>query len=104
MAMMRYAEALNAALREEMQRDPTVFMFGEDIGRYGGGFKVSRGLIEGFGGARARGTPVSEQSLAAMAVTASMTGTKPILEIMYADFLPLTIDALINQASVFSYL
>lgn len=104
MAMMRYAEALNAALREEMQRDPTVFLFGEDVGRYGGVFKVSKGLMEEFGESRVRDTPISEQSLAAMAVTASMTGTKPILEIMFADFLPLTIDALINQASVFSYL
>ena len=97
MAMMRYAEALNAALREEMQRDPTVFLFGEDVGRYGGVFKVSKGLMEEFGESRVRDTPISEQSLAAMAVTASMTGTKPILEIMFADFLPLTIDALINQ-------
>ena len=104
MTMMRYAEALNAALREEMQRDPTVFLFGEDIGRYGGVFKVSKGLMEEFGEMRVRDTPISEQALTAMAVTAAMTGTKPILEIMFADFIPLTLDALINQASVFSYL
>lgn len=104
MAMMRYAEALNAALREEMARDPTVFMFGEDIGRYGGVFKVSRGLMEEFGESRIRDTPISEQAMTAMAVTAAMTGTKPILEIMYADFVPLCLDALVNQASVFGYL
>jgi pyruvate/2-oxoglutarate/acetoin dehydrogenase E1 component len=104
MTMMRYSEALNAALREEMQRDPSVFLFGEDIGRYGGVFKVSKGLMEEFGESRVRDTPISEQALAAMAVTAAMTGTKPVLEIMYADFLPLTLDALINQASVFQYL
>lgn len=104
MTMMRYAEALNVALREEMQRDPTVFMFGEDIGRYGGVFKVSKGLMEEFGENRVRDTPISEQALTAMAVTAAMSGTRPVLEIMYADFMPLTLDALVNQASVFGYL
>lgn len=104
MEMMRYAEALNAALREEMSRDPSVFMFGEDIGRYGGVFKVSRGLMEEFGESRVRDTPISEQALTAMAVSAAMAGTRPILEIMYADFVPLCIDALVNQASVFGYL
>jgi pyruvate dehydrogenase E1 component beta subunit len=104
MSMMRYAEALNQALREEMQRDPTVFVFGEDIGRYGGVFKVTRGLMEEFGESRIRDTPISEQALAAMAVTAAMTGTRPVLEIMYADFMPLVLDALINQASIYEYL
>jgi acetoin:2,6-dichlorophenolindophenol oxidoreductase subunit beta len=104
MAMMRYAEALNLALREEMQRDPNVFVFGEDIARYGGVFKVTRGLLETFGSSRVRDTPISEQTLAAMAVTAAMTGTRPVLEIMYADFVPLVLDALINQASVYPYI
>ena len=101
---MRYAEALNAALREEMTRDPSVFLFGEDIGRYGGVFKVTKGLMEEFGESRVRDTPISEQALTAMAVTAAMTGTRPVLEIMFADFIPLSMDALINQASVFGYL
>lgn len=104
MAMMRYAEALNAALREEMTRDAGVFMFGEDIGRYGGVFKVSKGLMDEFGPSRVRDTPISEQALTAMAVSAAMTGTRPVLEIMYADFVPLCMDALVNQASVFGYL
>ncbi|MCZ4353855.1 alpha-ketoacid dehydrogenase subunit beta [Roseovarius aestuarii] len=104
MTMMRYAEALNAALREEMQRDPSVFVFGEDVGRYGGVFKVTRGLQDEFGEIRVRDTPISEQALSAMAVTAAMTGTRPVLEIMYADFLPLTLDALINQASIYNYI
>ncbi|RAI01661.1 alpha-ketoacid dehydrogenase subunit beta [Acuticoccus sediminis] len=104
MAMMRYAEALNAALREEMQADPTVFLFGEDIGRYGGVFKVTKGLREEFGDLRVRDTPISEQALTAMAVTAAMTGTRPVLEIMYADFVPLTLDALVNQASIYEYI
>ena len=104
MAMMRYAEALNAAIREEMTRDARVFMFGEDIGRYGGVFKVSKGLMDEFGTSRVRDTPISEQAMTAMAVSAAMTGTRPILEIMYADFIPLCMDALVNQASVFGYL
>ena len=73
MTLMRYAEALNAALREEMQRDPSVFLFGEDIGRYGGVFKDSKGLRDEFGDERVRDTPISEQALTAMAVTAAMT-------------------------------
>lgn len=104
MSLMRYAEALNSALREEMQRDPSVFIFGEDIGRYGGVFKVTRGLMEDFGEKRVRDTPISEQAMTAMAVTAAMTGTRPILEIMYADFIPLTLDALVNQASIYEYI
>lgn len=104
MTMLRYAEALSAALREEMQRDETVWLFGEDISTYGGVFKVTRGFREEFGEARVRDTPISEQTLTAMAVTAAMTGTKPILEIMYADFMPLTLDALINQASIYEYI
>jgi len=104
MALMRYAEALNAALREEMTADPSVFLFGEDIGRYGGVFKVTKGLMEEFGGGRVRDTPISEQAMTAMAVTAAMTGTRPVLEIMYADFIPLSLDALVNQASIYNYI
>jgi pyruvate dehydrogenase E1 component beta subunit len=104
MAVMRYAEALNAALREEMAADPKVFLFGEDIGRYGGVFKVTRGLRDEFGDGRVRDTPISEQAMTAMAVTAAMTGTRPVLEIMYADFIPLTLDALVNQASIYEYI
>ncbi|RYE81999.1 MAG: alpha-ketoacid dehydrogenase subunit beta, partial [Hyphomicrobiales bacterium] len=104
MAMMRYAEALRSALREEMQRDPSVWLMGEDIAVYGGVFKVSRDLMEEFGPERVRDTPISEQTLTAMAVTAAMAGTRPVLEIMYADFLPLSIDALTNQASIYNYI
>jgi pyruvate dehydrogenase E1 component beta subunit len=103
MATMRYAEALNTALREAMTEDPSVFVFGEDIATYGGVFKVTQGLRDAFGD-RVRDTPISEQTLAAMAVTASMTGTRPVLEIMYADFMPLTLDALVNQASIYNYI
>ncbi len=104
MAMMRYAEALRAALREEMQRDSNVWLFGEDIAVYGGVFKVTKDLLAEFGPERVRDTPISEQTLTAMAVTAAMAGTRPVLEIMYADFLPLSIDALMNQASIYNYI
>lgn len=104
MAIMRYAEALRTALREEMQRDPSVWLMGEDIAVYGGVFKVSRDLLEEFGPERVRDTPISEQTLTAMAVTAAMAGTRPVLEIMYADFLPLSVDALMNQASIYNYI
>lgn len=104
MTTMRYAEALREALREEMQRDPSVWLMGEDIAVYGGVFKVSRDLVAEFGPERVRDTPISEQTLTAMAVTAAMAGTRPVLEIMYADFLPLSIDALMNQASIYNYI
>jgi pyruvate dehydrogenase E1 component beta subunit len=104
MPAMRYAEALREALREEMLRDPTVWLFGEDIAVYGGVFKVTRDLMAEFGPARVRDTPISEQALTAMAASAAMAGTRPVLEIMYADFLPLSIDALVNQASIYNYI
>ena len=104
MAMMRYAEALRSALREEMQRDPSVWLMGEDIAVYGGVFKVSKDLMAEFGPERVRDMPISEQTLTAMAVTAAMAGTRPVLEIMYADFLPLSVDALMNQASIYNYI
>ncbi|WP_137389816.1 alpha-ketoacid dehydrogenase subunit beta [Rhodoligotrophos defluvii] len=104
MARMRYAEALREALRSEMLRDQSVVLYGEDIGIYGGVFKVTRDLQAEFGDLRVRDTPISEQAMTYMCVGAAMSGLKPVLEIMYADFLPLTLDALINQASVLPYL
>ena len=79
MTMMHYAQALNEALREEMQRDDSVFVFGEDIGRYSGVFKVTKDLQAEFGPSRVRDTPISEQALTAMAVSAAMAGTRPVL-------------------------
>jgi len=99
MARMRYAEALREALRQEMRRDPRVVAYGEDIGIYGGVFKVTRGLQEEFGAVRVRDTPISESAMAGMSVGAAMAGLRPVLEIMYADFLPLVFDTLVNQAS-----
>jgi len=99
MARMRYAEALRETLRQEMLRDPNVVLYGEDIGIYGGVFKVTRGLQQEFGDRRVRDTPISEAAMAGMTVGAAMAGLRPVLEIMYADFLPLILDTLANQAS-----
>lgn len=99
MAKMRFAQALNLALREEMTRDRSVVVFGEDIATYGGVFRVTQGLLQEFGPSRVIDTPIAEATLTGMAVGAAMVGLKPVLEIMYADFLPLCIDVLVNQAS-----
>ncbi|MDP6574506.1 MAG: alpha-ketoacid dehydrogenase subunit beta [Rhodospirillales bacterium] len=100
---MRYADALHAALLDEMRRDDSVVVFGEDVGVYGGVFKVTRGLQAEFGDSRVRDTPIAEQAIAGMAIGAAMVGLKPVAEIMYVDFLPLTLDQLINQASIMHY-
>lgn len=100
MPKLRYAEALNAALHEEMERDERVCVFGEDVGIYGGVFKVTRGLQERFGQTRVRDTPISEQAMTGLAIGAAMMGRRPVLEIMYADFLALCLDQLVNQASI----
>lgn len=104
MAELRYAEALHAALREEMRRDPAVVLFGEDVGTYGGVFKVSKDLMAEFGRERVRDTPISEQAIAGLAIGAAMLGLKPVAEIMYIDFLPLCLDQLLNQASVLPFI
>lgn len=96
---MKYFQAVNQALRNAMASDPTVVLLGEDIAAAGGSFKVTRGLLDEFGPARVRDTPISEATIAAMAVGAAMTGLKPVVEIMFMDFITLTMDALVNQAA-----
>ena len=104
MARLRYAEALREALRGEMARDSSVVLYGEDIGAYGGVFQVTRGLAQEFGPRRVRDTPISESAMTGMTVGAAMAGLRPVLEIMYADFLPLALDMLVNQASALPFL
>ncbi|MCP5155140.1 MAG: alpha-ketoacid dehydrogenase subunit beta [Ectothiorhodospiraceae bacterium] len=101
---MRYAEALNRALHEEMARDERVCVIGEDVGIYGGVFKVTKGLRERFGDLRVRDTPISEQAMTGLAIGAAMVGRRPVLEIMYIDFLTLCLDQLVNQASIVHYI
>ncbi|MDP8922309.1 MAG: alpha-ketoacid dehydrogenase subunit beta [Chloroflexota bacterium] len=103
---LTYSEALNEALREEMRRDPAVFVMGEDVAVWGGGgvFGVTKGLVEEFGPERVRDTPISEEIIAAAAVGAAATGTRPVAEIMYVDFIGLSMEPIVNQAAKMRYM
>src|ERR671916_389723 len=104
MAVMRYREALNAALREEMVRDANVMLMGEDIGVFNGAFKVTAGLLEEFGEKRVRDTPISENTIVGMGVGAAMTGLRPIVELMTINFSLLAMDQIINSAASIHYM
>jgi len=102
-----YAAALNEALREEMARDEDVVLLGQDIAVWGDGggvFTVTRGLVEAYGAARVRDTPVSEEGLVGIAVGAAATGLRPVAELMYFDFVTLAMDPLVNQAAKLRYM
>jgi len=98
------AEAIREALTEEMRRDPTVFLMGEDIGRAGGVFMVTKGLVEEFGADRVMNTPISEAGYAGLGVGAAMTGMRPVVEIMFNDFLTLAMEQIVNQAAKMHYM
>jgi len=105
MRKITYKEALREALKEEMRRDPTVFLLGEDIGRYwGGAFKVTEGLAEEFGDERVRDTPISENAIIGTAVGAAITGMHPVAEIMFGDLTALAMDQIANQAAKIHYM
>ncbi|MBM3188553.1 MAG: dehydrogenase, partial [Chloroflexi bacterium] len=99
-----YWEAIRDALREEMLRDPAVFVMGEDVGLYGGAYGATRGLYEEFGEARVKDTPISEALIGGAAVGAAMTGLRPVAEIMYVDFTPLAMDQIANQGAKNRYM
>lgn len=99
-----YAEALNEALREEMKRDEDVIVLGEDIGSYGGVFKVTKGLLDEYGPERIIDTPISEAGFTGAGVGAAMTGLKPVVEIMWVDFTFVAMDQILNQAAKMSYM
>jgi 2-oxoisovalerate dehydrogenase E1 component len=99
-----YREALQEALREEMTRDPSVFIMGEDVGLYGGAYGATRGLFDEFGPERVRDTPISEAAIGGAAVGAAMSGTRPVAEIMYVDFTPLAMDQIANQGAKNRYM
>ena len=99
-----YWQAINEALAEEMERDPSVFLLGEDIGLYGGAYGATRGLLERFGPERVMDTPISEATIAGAAVGAAMSGLRPVSEIMYVDFTPLAMDQLANQGAKNRYM
>lgn len=101
--VISYTEALREALAEEMSRDETVFIMGEDIAEYGGAFGVTRGLLDQFGRERVVNTPISEPGFTGLAIGAAMTGTRPVVELMFMDFLPLVADQLLNMAGKLRY-
>lgn len=104
MPEMTYAEAIRAALREEMARDERVFLFGEDIGRYGGAFGVTFGLLDEFGPVRVRETPISEAAIVGAATGAALAGMRPVAEMMFMDFILLGMEQLVNQAAKARYM
>lgn len=104
MPEMTYAQALNAALREEMKRDPNVVIMGEDIGQHGGVFTVTKGLETEFGAERVRDTPISEAAFVGLAAGAAMTGLRPVVEIMYMDFTFVAADSIANQLAKLRYM
>jgi pyruvate dehydrogenase E1 component beta subunit len=104
MAVLRYREALNQALREEMHRDETVMLMGEDIGVFNGAFKVTAGLLEEFGERRVRDTPISENTIVGMGVGAAMTGLRPVVELMTINFSLLALDQIVNHAAHIHYM
>jgi pyruvate dehydrogenase E1 component beta subunit len=100
-----YRDALREALREEMARDPSVFLLGEDIGRcWGGAFKVTDGLAEEFSEERVRDTPISESAIVGTGVGAAITGMRPVVEIMFGDLTALAMDQIANQAAKIRYM
>jgi pyruvate/2-oxoglutarate/acetoin dehydrogenase E1 component len=99
-----YREALNEALHEEMARDERVFILGEDVGKYGGPFQITRGLYERFGDGRVKDTPISESGFTSIAVGAAITGLRPVIEILYVDFTALAMDQIVNQAAKVRYM
>ena len=101
---MRYREALNQALREEMEADEKVFIMGEDIGVFQGAFKVTAGLLEEFGEKRVRDTPISENTIVGAGVGAAMLGLRPVVEIMTVNFALLALDQIVNCAASIRYM
>jgi pyruvate/2-oxoglutarate/acetoin dehydrogenase E1 component len=104
MKEMSYRDALREALFEEMKRDQSVFIIGEEVGRYGGAYGVSRGLYQEFGAERVVDSPISEAGIVGLGVGAAITGLRPIVELMYVDFVGLAMDQIANQMAKFRYM
>src|SRR5580704_15290010 len=98
-----YLEAIRAGLWEEMERDPNVFLLGEDIGAYGGAFKVTAGFFEHFGEKRVVDTPISEAAIVGAATGASLMGLRPVVEIQFSDFISCAYDQIVNFAAKCRY-
>jgi acetoin:2,6-dichlorophenolindophenol oxidoreductase subunit beta len=104
MREIEYREAIKEACIEEMDRDPKIFLIGEDIGEYGGAFRAYKGLLEKYGPERVINTPISEQAILGGAVGAALTGSRPIAEIMFIDFCALAMDQIVNQAAKINFM
>jgi pyruvate dehydrogenase E1 component beta subunit len=104
MATITYREALNQALREEMERDPDVFLMGEEVAEYDGAYKVSKGLLDDFGSDRVVDSPISELGFTGLGVGAAMAGLRPVIEFMTFNFAFLAIDQVINAAAKMNYM
>ncbi len=104
MAQKTYLQALNDALREEMERDPNVLIIGEDVGAFGGCFGVTKGLYERFGENRVRDTPITESAIIGAATGAAAAGLRPVCELMFIDFIGVSMDQLFNQAAKMRYM
>jgi acetoin:2,6-dichlorophenolindophenol oxidoreductase subunit beta len=104
MATMKYREALRAALLEEMESDPSVFCLGEGIGERGGSYKVTEGLLAQFGAGRVRDTPLSEAGFVGLGVGAAIAGQRPVVEVLFIDFLLQAMDQVVNQAAKYRFM
>ena len=104
MATMTFAQALNNAHKLEMQRDPNIYVAGEDVGVYGGIFGVTGGLLDQFGDKRVRDTPITESAIVGTAVGAAAAGLRPVIELMFVDFIGVALDQLYNQAAKMKYM
>jgi pyruvate dehydrogenase E1 component beta subunit len=101
---LTYREAICKALADELRSDPDVIFFGEDVAEAGGVFKVTPGLVEEFGPSRVRDTPISEQAILGSALGAAITGLRPVAELMFADFIPVAMDQIVNQIAKYRYM
>jgi acetoin:2,6-dichlorophenolindophenol oxidoreductase subunit beta len=104
MPELTYREAVQKAIADELRSDPDVIFFGEDVAKAGGVFKVTPGLYEEFGENRVRDTPISEQAIIGTALGAAITGLRPIAELMFADFIPVAMDQIVNQVAKYRYM
>ncbi|MCL5044671.1 MAG: alpha-ketoacid dehydrogenase subunit beta [Deltaproteobacteria bacterium] len=104
MAVISYREALNQALREEFDRDERIFIMGEEVGNFGGAFKVTDGLLAAYGAKRVRDTPISELAITGAGVGAAMGGLRPIVELMTINFALLAMDQIVNHAAKMRYM
>ncbi len=100
---MTYLDAIRQGIWEEMERDPSVFLMGEDIGVYGGAFKVTEGMLEKFGEDRVIDTPISESGIVGAAVGAALTGMRPVVEMQFMDFIACAFDQIVNMAAKLHY-